>query len=255
VIAVTIALIRPCARTDGSRPPHLRWDGSFNARDLGGLPTVDGRTTMRRRVVRADALDRLTSAGWQALLDHGVRTVIDLREPSERSPRVSPRPPEVATVELPLDVREDTEFWEVWANGPHFGTPLYFRPHITRQPARNAAVLRAIADAGPGAVLFHCQGGRDRTGQIAMLLLALVGVRTDAIAADYALSRERQRALWAARGEADQGVSIDAFLASRETTQEQMILDALAGLDVRAVLAEGGLEEEHVERLRARLLV
>ena len=218
------------------------------------MPTVDARTTIGGRVVRADALDRLTAAGWEALSAHGVRTIIDLREPSERPVAMSRRPSGVRTVHLPLDIRADTEFWDVWANGPHFGTPIYYRPHIVRHPRRNAEVLRAIADAGPGAVLFHCQGGRDRTGQIAMLLLALVGVRSEAIAEDYALSRERQRALWAAHGQDDQGVSIDSFLASRGTTRQQLILDALDGLDVRAVLAGGGLEDEHVERLRRRLL-
>jgi len=235
-------------------PQDLAWDGCHNARDLGGLPTADGRTTLRGRIVRADALDRLTAAGWQTLLDHGVRTVIDLREPSERSPDLVPRPADVRSVMVALDVREDKEFWEVWANGPHFGTPLYYRPHIARQPARNAAVLRAIAHADPGGVVFHCQGGRDRTGQIAMLLLALVGVVPEAIAADYAHSRERQRALWAARGEPDQGVPIDAFIASRGTTQEQMILDALEDLDVREALGPAGLTDRDVERLRARLL-
>jgi protein-tyrosine phosphatase len=234
--------------------PHLDWEGCHNARDLGGLPTLDGRSTVHGRVVRSDALDRLTAAGWQALLDHGVRTIIDLREPEERSPDLAPRPAQLTTVHLPLDVREDREFWRVWANGPHFGTPLYYRPHIERHPERNAEVLSAIARAGPGAVLFHCVGGRDRTGQIAMLLLALVGVTPAAIAGDYALSRERQRALWAALGVADQGASIDEFIASRGTSQEQLLLDALEGLDVSATLGRGGLPEDDVERLRARML-
>jgi hypothetical protein len=55
---------------------HLDWDGCFNVRDLGGLPTVDGRVTRTGAVVRADALDGLSAAGWTALLDHGVRTVV-----------------------------------------------------------------------------------------------------------------------------------------------------------------------------------
>ena len=58
-------------------------------------------------------------------------------------------------------------------------------------------MLTAIADARPGGVLFHCMGGRDRTGMITMLVLALVGVAPEDIAADYELSaghvRRRRR--------------------------------------------------------------
>src|SRR5207247_4990175 len=127
-----------------------------------------------------------------------VRTVIDLRNDRERGPDAAPRPADVTTVHQPLDATEDREFWNVWDSGPQFGTPLYYRPHLERFPERSAAVLSAIADAEPGAVVFHCGGGRDRTGQIAMLLLTLVGVAPEDVAADYALSAERLRARYAA---------------------------------------------------------
>src|SRR5262249_47969420 len=68
---------------------HLDWAGCVNVRDLGGLPTSDGRTTRWRAVVRADNLDRLTPQGWAALDAYGVRTVVDLREDEERSTAVS----------------------------------------------------------------------------------------------------------------------------------------------------------------------
>lgn len=67
------------------RERHLDWAGCLNARDLGGLPTGDGRTTRWRAVVRADNLDRLAPEGWAAPHAYGVRTVVDLREGDERS--------------------------------------------------------------------------------------------------------------------------------------------------------------------------
>src|SRR5215217_2076972 len=159
---------------------HLEWEGCFNVRDLGGLPVKGGGTTRWGAVVRADALDELTAAGWAALVAHGVRTVIDLRNDDERHEDAAPRPPEVTTVHLPLDAVEDREFWDVWDSGPQFGTPLYYGPHLERFPERSARVVAAIAEAPPGGVAFHCGGGRDRAGQIAMLVLALVGVPVDA---------------------------------------------------------------------------
>jgi protein-tyrosine phosphatase len=61
------------------RPRELAWEGCLNVRDLGGLPTEDGGETRYGRVVRADSVRQLTDAGWQAVADYGVRTVVDLR--------------------------------------------------------------------------------------------------------------------------------------------------------------------------------
>jgi protein tyrosine/serine phosphatase len=242
--------------TAGDR--HLDWDGCFNVRDLGGLPTADGRTTRRGALVRADALDELTEAGWAALAEHGVRTVVDLRNDDERRPDAAPRPPGVTRVHVPLDVSDDREFWSVWGTGPQFGTPLYYRPHLERFPERNAAAIAAIAhadaDADAGGVAFHCGGGRDRAGQVAMLLLALVGVPAEVIAADYALSYERLPARYSARGEEDQGPLVRSFLEERGTTAETLIVELLASLDVEAHLRRGGLTEHDVAALRRRLV-
>jgi protein-tyrosine phosphatase len=111
---------------------HLDWEGCSNVRDLGGMLAAGGRRTRRGALVRADALDRLTAAGWAALEDHGVRTVIDLRNDDERGSDAAPRPARVETVHLPHDAVEDREFWDVWSSGPQYGTPLYYGPHLER---------------------------------------------------------------------------------------------------------------------------
>jgi protein-tyrosine phosphatase len=233
---------------------HLDWEGCFNVRDLGGLPTTDGRTTRWGAAVRADGLDGLTEAGWSALWAHGVRTVIDLRNDDERGEDTARRPAGVTTVHIPLDGVEDREFWNVWQNGPQFGTPLYYRPHLDRLPERSAAVVAAVADAAPGGVVVHCAGGRDRSGQVSMLLLALAGVRPEAIAADYALSDDRLVARYAARGEDDQGPMLQAFLEEQGTTAEALIIELLSTLDIEAHLGRAGLTEMHLRHLRQRLV-
>jgi hypothetical protein len=118
-------------------------------------------------------------------------------------------------VSLPLDgLDEDPAFGERWASGPQFATPLYYRPHLERFPERSARVIAAIAAAEPGGVLVHCVGGRDRTGQIAMLLLALAGVAPEAIAADYELSSAGLTRRYEALGEEDQGPALEEYLAA-----------------------------------------
>jgi protein-tyrosine phosphatase len=232
----------------------LGWQGVYNARDLGGLPTADGRLTRRGAVIRSDSLERLEARGWEEVEAHGIRTVVDLRNEAELGADASPRPDSIETVNIPLDVTEDREFWDVWETGPQFATPLYYRPHLELFPERSAAVLRAIATAPPGGVVFHCAGGRDRAGQTAMLVLALVGVEPEAIAADYALSDERLWPLYLSRGEEDEAPKIAAFLRDQGTTATELIVELLATFDVEETLLRAGLAEADITALRERLL-
>jgi len=238
-----------------SEERHLDWPGTFNVRDLGGLPTADGRVTVRGRIVRADSLARLSAEGWDALVEHGVRTVVDLRNEDERSRGDdADRPRTLRTIELPLDGSSDRGFWSGRDSGPQFGTPLYYRAHLQRKPELSAAVITAIARAEPGGVVFHCVGGRDRAGMIAMLLLHLAGVSAEVIAADYRLSHERLAGLFAAAGQADEGPALEAFLAERGTSAAELIEATLSALDVESQLRAGGLSDEDLAAARERLL-
>lgn len=62
---------------------RLAWDACYNVRDLGGYETTDGRRIRRGQFLRADDLCRLSAQGRAALVAYGVRTVVDLRSPSE----------------------------------------------------------------------------------------------------------------------------------------------------------------------------
>ena len=233
---------------------HLDWDGCANARDLGGLPAADGRTTRRGALIRSDALDRLSADGWLALAAHGVRTVVDLRNDDELAAGPAPRPSSVTTLHLPLDGIEDRAFWDRWASGPQFGTPLYYRPFLDRFPDRVARVIAAVADAPAGGVVVHCVGGRDRTGLVTALLLALAGVAAEEIADDYALSAARLRPYYALAGEPDQGVELERFLIDSGTSARELIVALLAELDVEAYLRGAGVTAGQIAAVRARLL-
>jgi len=208
-------------------------------RDLGGLRTTDGGETRWGAVVRCGSPDGVTPAGWAALHAYGIRTIVDLRNDDERASEPGARPTGIEHLHLPLDGIEDAEFWREWTSGPQFATPLYYRAHLDHFPKRNADVVAAIGRAAPGGVLVHCVGGRDRAGQIAMLLLALAGVEPEQIAADYCRS---------GRNEGDE------LLAREGTSAGEVIVSTLAELDVEACLRAGGAAERDLAAVRARLL-
>jgi protein-tyrosine phosphatase len=238
-----------CALIDARR--HLDWDGCFNVRDLGGLPVADRRATTWQALVGADSVHRLSAAGWDSLWSYGVRTIIDLRNEDELAPDLAPRPTGLATIHMPHDGVENVAFWEHWSRQ---APPLYYGSHLERFPERSAAVIAAAARSQPGGVLFHCVSGRDRTGMIAMLILALLGVSPEEIADEYELSTARLAPFYAQAGEDDQGGAIDELLAREGTSARETILSTLAAVDIEALLLEGGLTDDDLAALRTRAL-
>jgi hypothetical protein len=234
---------------------HLDWEGCFNARDLGGLDTADGRQTRWRAVVRSDAIDGLTAAGWAAVRAHGVRTIVDLRTPEERQAQPDGRPADLTTVPVPLeDYTVDADFWRQWRDSGLWATPLYFQAFLERFPARVAAAVAAVVTASPGAVIVHCGAGRDRTQLVTLVLLAIAGVTPDAIADDHELSAERVPALFASLGRPDDGPTIRRMLAERDTTARAVIRATVASFDPDTYLRSAGLTDGDLSAIRARLL-
>ena len=220
---------------------QLNWDGCINARDLGGLRTCDGRVTRWCAVVRSDTPARLTAAGWSALYAYGIRTIITLRTDGMVEDDLDVTPPyaDLVTVQVAIEDVTDTEFARQWASTDFWGTPLYYKDALCRWPERHVAAIAAIAQAQPGGVLFHCIRGYDRTGIIALLLLALVGVIPEDILADYEMSVDPYR---------------EELLASVHTSTREVILDTLAWLDAEHYLLVGGLSRSTIETVRARFL-
>ena len=160
----------------------LHIDGLANIRDLGGLDRTDGTFSPEGVFVRSERLERVDSDGWQALRAYGVRTVIDLRRPDERTGQI---PAWIKHVHVDLDGGDETEFWAEYEADGRWGTPLYYLAHLQALPHRLALVLNAIAAADEGVILFHCSAGWDRTGLVAAVLLRALDVTEDAAASDY----------------------------------------------------------------------
>lgn len=230
----------------------------MNVRDLGGLPTSDGSRTAWRRLVRSETVQHLTPAGWTNLEAYGVRTVVDLRNDDEIGEDVAARPDTVTTVRVPLDDVEDTDMWEFFESEGYGGLgPLYYPEFMRRKPERCAAAISAIAAAGTGGVLFCCAGGRDRTGLVAMLALALAGVPAASIVGDHALTDDRICAFNAAHGRSFTPSDFDYLYDERDTTPERIISGlvdgSILGADLPSYLRSGGLTDDEITAVRGRL--
>jgi protein-tyrosine phosphatase len=226
---------------------ELSWDACVNVRDLGGLGQI-----RRGALVRMEAPTRLSEAGWAAAWAHGVRTVIDLRDADERAPDRAPRPAGISTVHVPQDP-VGTPFYEHWKKIDSFASPLYFPAMLAEHPEPVVTAVRTIANATPGCVVFHCAGGKDRTGLLALVLLTLAGAAPDEIIADYLLSYDRMKQRYDEMGAPDQLTAVRELLASRNTTIEASLTSTIASLAMPGFLLENGLSHTELTALQTRL--
>jgi protein-tyrosine phosphatase len=231
----------------------LQFPGLLNARELGGFPTRDGATTRWRSLLRSDDLVQLTSEGVQALADYGVRTVIDLRWPAEVAVRPYPRAlgeHAVRTHRVSLLAGDEMQ----WAALSGACTKEMWKCAVlehTRPQLKD--VLEIIADAADEPLLFHCVAGKDRTGLIAALLLALADVEPEAIAADYAASTSHLADAYMLRyAGLERAEILEALRCPEEGVHNMLSYLAQYG-GARGYLGAIGLEDSTISRLRARL--
>jgi len=177
------------------------FEGLHNFRDLGSLPTTDGRVVAQGRVYRSDALHRMTAADVARVAGLGVRTVVDLRAPDEVAHVGVGRIPELGATYHNLPVRPTVLSDPTGADAPVAPAPSaaehYFR-YLTEGPTcfRGVVELFTAPDATPA--VFFCNAGKDRTGAVAAMLLTVLGVDDATIAADYARTQSALAGIGAA---------------------------------------------------------
>jgi protein tyrosine/serine phosphatase len=239
-------------------PQLLHWDACLNARDLGGFPTRDRRTTRRRAVIRSDNLCRLTRHGRLALVRYGVRTAIDLRDvkehPLEHDPFSREELAEIERVEIP---QLTPEFWRAWQGTMtgHEGDLLT----LETCRATIATMFAAIAAAPDGGIVVYCHAGKERTGIAAALLLDLVGVDRARIAQEHTRSDEYLAPLYAAWIDAQPDPERQQRLRHALRPQPDQMELTLAALDqlyggVEQYLLDSGLERADLLAVRERLV-
>ena len=232
--------------------------GAKNVRELGGYRSAGGEVTQPHRFLRGDELQNLTDTDCRVLYDYGVRQVIDLRSRGEverGSDRLPMLYPDVAWLNVPMTDhvrgnRYSSEFppsmWQLYRwllddSGDDFRT-----------------VFRTMLGAGGHCVLFHCVGGKDRTGVVSMLLLKLAGVDDDTVAGDYALTEHAMKDIFPIqKAEMEsRGLAVPDYILK---SPPDNMTRTLAYLRATYGSAEGymrriGLTQAEIDALRRRLL-
>ncbi|OEU99489.1 protein tyrosine phosphatase [Streptomyces qinglanensis] len=251
--------------------------GVRNFRDVGGLPTADGRRVRSGVLFRSGHLAHATPEDATALGALALHTVFDFRNSADRAldgPDIEL--PGVRNVNLPLsDPADGADFWRLVRDGELdqlqaiLGDGLAarrmtdsYRTMIRERTAEHSRILHALAeDSLP--VLMHCAAGKDRAGlSIAITLLAL-GVERDAVEEDYLQSNHphrRYRIHRSGKSRAGMSPEVMELLAPLFEARAGYLHAAFAAIDetwggVDAYLAEGlRLSEPTRTRLRSRLL-
>jgi protein-tyrosine phosphatase len=193
------------------RPPsrHVPLEGAVNVRDVGGYRSAYGREVMRGRLYRGDSLSQLTRPDHERLEQLGLRTVIDFRTPGEILLSGPDRlPGGVELVQLPVSGGDLGAIYELVASGDHDqqrwklgdGRAASFmvemnRAFVTDARQREAfgAALRLMCAAERLPLLYHCTGGKDRSGWMTAIALTALGVPRELVLRDYLLSNDFHR--------------------------------------------------------------
>ena len=236
----------------------LTLSGSLNTRDLGGLPLAGGGSTRFGVILRSDALLSLAPGDAARLAELRLTTVIDLRQPYERERDPSALAGHDGVQVHHVEVWQDIYDAERVPADPWDLVALYLAGLDHAGPAF-ARATRVLSEA-PGATLFHCTAGKDRTGLLAALVLEAVGVARAAVIEDYALTHDRidplrERLLVDAEA---RGIAREDFARLLGATPD-LLLPALEHLDARyggahTYLRSAGVDDSTLKRLRERLV-
>ncbi|TQC48208.1 tyrosine-protein phosphatase [Rhodococcus sp. WS4] len=150
--------------------------GANNIRDLGDCSAPSGRHTRPQQLYRSEffEVDGATTEPNPLRL----RTVVDLRRTEE--------------------VEFERVAWESSYGVAYYNIPLSlptgnswtadYNQYLIADPDAVVKVIAILTDPDNYPALFHCAGGKDRTGVVAAILLALAGVDRNEIVQDYLLT-------------------------------------------------------------------
>lgn len=214
----------------------IAFEKIFNARDMGGLRTAQGRMIPFGLLIRSANLSEATEADKKVLREkYHLSKIIDLRTETER--KQMPDAP-IAAVEywsIPIfdssvagiSHEKMSSYEQIFAVMPKM--EQLYSTMVTdpscRENLGKAAMSVMEHDFSKGSVLWHCTEGKDRCGLLSAVLLLALGVERTTIMEDYLLTNRMNAAkaekyyqmiLASGKSETQAETIRDIFLAKEE---------------------------------------
>ena len=173
------------------RQRNITLHGTYNFRDMGGYLTQDGKKTKWGVIYRADELSRLSKEDLKTLKSFNIKTIIDFRSPEEIAMAPDKKPETVTKVfKIPVVFGNmDSLVKSIETTGEELMRQINSSA-IEEAQAQYKEFFKIISDPSNLPLIFHCAGGKDRTGIAAALFLYSLGVDMENIYKDYLLSAE-----------------------------------------------------------------
>ena len=199
-------------------------DGVRNVRDLGGWKAGDQRIRYGK-VYRGAKPDKITDAGRSVFGALNISAEIDLRGSDA-----------VNTLGMQNYYKFPATYFEITGNSGR-----YYIEAIRR-------IIKLLADDNK-AVYFHCMVGADRTGTLAFLLEALLGVSESDLSKDFELTSFYHSEIRTRNGQVNSSFGLKRLVSaingySGENIQEK----------VTDWARQNGLSSEEIEQLKTLLL-
>ena len=183
----------------------IDYKGLRNTRDLGQFITEDGRKVRSNVLIRSGRIDKMSKKRIKRFLqEYNIKTIIDLRTQVEvNESKHFMYPQYVDYYHIPVlnqqffgitheinkmskAMMEQRKKLTSSYSGEDYMIEMYksivFEPSSQRH---FATVFDVLANKQDGALLYHCTGGKDRTGITSLFLLTLLGVSEEDILDDY----------------------------------------------------------------------
>ncbi len=171
-----------------------------NLRDLGGLPTKDGKVTQWGKLYRSGKLADLSKKDMKHFSSLGIKTVVDFRNDIEikKDPNKYPKNSNINYVRVVIGDKEgnvqEALKKQVMKNrkDPNFDSKAFVenvnREFIDKYAHQYIPLMELLMDESNYPLLFHCTAGKDRTGLAAAIILGAIGVDKKDIMDDFMMS-------------------------------------------------------------------
>lgn len=179
-----------------SEEHYISFKHTTNFRDIGGLPTMEGKKVKFGLVFRSDNLSKLKRREFDRFNALQIQTVIDLRTKNEIESKKDNLPENVIYFASPIvsdqgdlmaQMKGKVLRGEVSEEESRALMKEFYTKCITDNIPLLQEIIQKIAIAEEP-ILYHCSAGKDRTGIVTALLLSILKVDRETITNEYLLS-------------------------------------------------------------------